>query len=178
MLYLHYMIKHLKDNARDMNPVEVLEQKRMLERSASYGSIAAKLGSRLLGPVFAHIQENLMICEVCAWGSNPGAQHFPKCNTTLTTLQARAQDIVDNSANSLLEDAATAVLDSGDASDPNRHRDVGHQPVDMDGTFPQGCHPGHFGLEVLNVTYFAQCDVSGHTQARQCPPQNQKKNGC
>ena len=47
----------------------------------------------------------------------------------------------------------------------------------MDGTFPQGCRPGHFGPEMLNITYFAQGDISERTQARQCPPQNQKRTG-
>ena len=85
MLYLHCMCKNLKDNAKEMHPVLLLEQKRMLERSASYGSIAAQMGLNLLEPVSAHIRDNLMICEVCSWGSNPGVQHCPKCSTTFTT---------------------------------------------------------------------------------------------
>ena len=160
-----------------MNPAEVLEQKRMLELSAARGSIAAQAGLKLLEPIFTHIQDNLMIRETCGWGSNPGVQHCPRCYTTFTTLQARAREIFVSSTSSLSEDAAAAVIDLGDAGDPNRHRDHGRQPVDMDGTFPQECRPGHFGPEVLNITIYAEKDISEDTRARQCPPQNRKRTG-
>ena len=141
------------------------------------GSIAAQTGLKLLEQIFAHIQDNLLICETCGWGSNPGLQRGPRCYTTFTTIQARAQEIVDSSTSSLLEDAAAAVVDLGDAGDPNRHRDHGRQPVDTDGTFPKECRPGRFGPEVLNVTVYAEKGISEYTQARHCPPQNRKRTG-
>ena len=142
MNHLHYMIDNLKRNATEMSPVLLLEQRIMLDKSAFFGSAAAQMALDLLAPVSPRVQDNLVICDVCGWGSNPGVQHCPQCSTVFTTLLSRAQEIVDSSANSLLEDAATAVLDRGHTSEPNRHREVGRQPADMDGTFPPRCRPG------------------------------------
>ena len=177
MHFMHFMIDNLRRNATVMNPVVLLEQRRMLEQSAASGSAAAQMALSLLASVLSRVQDSLVICHVCGCGSNPGVQHCPHGGTAFTTLRSRAQEIVDSSASSLLGDAATAVIDRGRESDPNRHHEAGSQPVDMDGTFPQTCRPGRFGPLMLNITYFVQEDIAEQTQAQERPPLNQKRTG-
>ena len=175
MIFMHQMIRHLRRNAADMNPVDLLESRRMLEQTAANGSVAAQMALKLLDHVLSNVQDDLVICHVCAWGANPGVQHCPRCSTAFTTLRSRAQEMVESSASSLLSDAAVCCLDRGREGNPNPQHETGRQPVDMDGTFPQKCRPGPFSPELLNITYFAQENIAEQIQAQERPPLNPKK---
>ena len=175
MIFMHQMIRHLRRNATDMNPVDLLESRRMLEQTAANGSVAAQMALKLLDHVLSNVQDDLVICHVCAWGANPGVQHCPRCSTAFTTLLSWAQEIVESSASSLLSDAAVCCLGRGREGNPNPQHETGRQPVDMDGTFPQKCRPGPFSPELLNITYFAQENIAEQIQAQERPPLNPKK---
>ena len=43
MIFMHQMIRHLRRNAADMNPVDLLESRRMLEQTAANGSVATQM---------------------------------------------------------------------------------------------------------------------------------------
>ena len=176
-IYLHQLIRTLRRNATYMNPVDMLEAKRMLEQTASKGSAVAQTALRLLAPTLSSVQEDLVICRICAWGANPGVQHCPRCTTAFTTMHSRTQGMVEGGAGTLLADAAVCCLERVRDSNPDTIEETGRQPVDMDGNFPQKCRPGQFCPEILNITHFASANCSEHIQAEEPPPLNPKRAG-
>ena len=85
--------------------------------------------------------------------------------------------MVEGSAGTLLADATVCCLERGRDSNPDSIEEVGRQPVDMDGHFPQRCRPGPFYPELFNATYFASANCSEHIQAEESPPLNPKRTG-
>ena len=62
----------LQRNSMYMNPVDIIEARRMLEHTASKGSAVAQTALRVLAPILNNVPEDLVICRNCAWGANPG----------------------------------------------------------------------------------------------------------
>ena len=85
--------------------------------------------------------------------------------------------MVEGSAGTLLADATVCCLERGRDCNPDSIEEIGRQPVDMDGNFPQKCRPGQFCPELLNATYFASANCSEHVQAEEPPPLNPKRAG-
>ena len=140
-IYLHQLITMLQRNAMYMNPVDLIEGRRMLEQTASKGSAVAQTALRVLAPTLDNVPEDLVICRKCAWGATPGVQHCPRCSTAFTTFHSKTQKMIEGSISSLLADATVCCLERGEDGNPESIEEVGRQPLDMDGNFPQKRRP-------------------------------------
>ncbi len=172
----------LQRYAMYMNPVDIIEARRMLEQSASKGSAVAQTALRVLAPAFDNVPEDLVVCRSCGWGAIPGVQLCPRCHTAFSTIHSKTQRMIEGSMCSVMADAAVCCIEHGeDGVDSSQEfvEEVERQPHDMEGNVPRKRLPIRGArLENLNITYFANANCAEHLQANEPPPLNPERTEC